>query len=200
MDIGFEHTRQEESSGSRPTGGTMMANLDAVASELKRLVARPLAPRHVASYKVLPTLPSVQSVLPSESGPTRTARAVVEVIAEAIGHLDGQTVCLRGMEPIHLDATAMQHAMSELLGITEFGETDYSTAPTRRAAAAKALGLDLATLGGDKAFREIHEPVLLRSLAAQLITHNQMPSWLVENVGYHYRYNADRVYRQFNEG
>ena len=179
-------------------GGVETPGLDRVASELKRMVAHPLSPRHVGTFESLPNLPRAQAAMPRNAGPTRTVRAVVEIVAEAIGNLDGQTVRLRGLAPLHLDAAALQDVMSGLLGITELGQTDKSSASTRRSQAAKALGFDLVNLGGDKGFREIHEPVLLRILAAQLVREDQTPSWLVENVSYHYRYDTNRILASTN--
>jgi hypothetical protein len=168
-------------------------DLEHLVSELKRLVAHPLAPRHVRSFDVIPNLPVVKAVLPEGCGPTRIVRAIVEIIAEAIGSLEGQTIRLPRLSPLQVDRSSLQAALSGLLGITELGQTDSSSAPVRRSLAAKALGLDLATLGGDKGFRTGCEPSLLRVLADQLVSEESMPSWLVEEVTYHYRHNADRL-------
>lgn len=182
----------------RRLGGIETPGLDRVASELKRMVAHPLSPRHVGTFEVLPNLPRAKAALPPDAGATRTVRAVVEIVAEAIGDLDGQTVRLRGLPPLHLDAAALKDVMSGLLGITELGQTDRSPSSTRRSQAAKALGFDLVTLGGDKGFRQIHEPVLLQILAAQLVREDRTPSWLVENVSFHYRYDTNRVLASTN--
>jgi hypothetical protein len=187
-----------ERQSDRPEAGGVR-DLGTVVAELKRLVAHPLAPRHVGTFRALSALPAVRTVLPPDAGSTRSARAIVAVIAEAIRNLDGQTLRLRGLSPITLDAADIQHVMSQLLGITELGQTDESSAPVRRALAAKALGLDLAALGGDKGFRQIHEPVLLAIIAAQLVsTEEQIPGWLVENVAYRYTYNKERVLASTN--
>jgi hypothetical protein len=179
--------------------GEGVPDLDRVAAELKRLVAHPLSPRHVSTFRALPALPAVRAILPPDAGPTRRARAIVAIVAEAIGNLDGQTLRLRGLSPITLDAADIQHVMGQLLGITELGQTDESSAPVRRALAANALGLDLATLGGDKGFRQIHEPVLLAIITAQLVSNEeQIPGWMVENVAYHYHYNKERVFASTN--
>src|SRR5450759_2789332 len=111
--------------------------------ELKRLVAHPLSPRHVSSFTVLPTLPSVQGVLPEGAGPTRTVRAIVEILARAIQDLEGRTVRIQGLSPLHLDATTVREVVSDLRGITKQGQTDFSNAVTRRGKAAEAMGFGL---------------------------------------------------------
>ena len=161
--------------------------------ELKRLVSHPLSPRHVGSYEVLPRLPAVLAVLPTDAGPTRTARAIVEVIADAVGEVEGQTVFIKGLGPLHLDTSTIQDVLGRLLGVYAGRQVSQSTAPSRRAEAAVALGFDLPTLGGDRGFRRNCEPVLLDVLAATLVAEVQVPGWLVERVRYHYSYNSERV-------
>jgi hypothetical protein len=191
MSSGTNEQRHPQPAGS--TAGGDITELQVIAAELKRMVARPLSPRHVASYTALPSLPAVQTIAPPGTGPTHMVRAIVEVVGEAIGRLDGQTVRLKRLPPLPLDATTIQNVVGSLVGINVFGQTGEATAPERRALAAKALGYDLATLGGDKGFRELHEPVLLLILSAQLLSEGRVSSWFVENVRYHYRYNPDRV-------
>lgn len=166
---------------------------DDVAAELKRLVARPLSPRHVATYRALPELPAVRAALPDGAGRTSLTRAILGVISEAIGSTDGQTLRFFGLPVIVADAATIQAALRELLGVSHYGPVEPAPASKRRAAAASSLGLDLATLGGERAFRQHHEPVLLGILVGQLTRTPATPSWFVDQVTYHYRYDSERV-------